>query len=846
MYGATELTAVLGAVPASRTLDHDGYVHLTRAMAAAGLPVMLLRQGDKRPLDMRTEKEKDTGPGGVHLATTEAKTIKKYVDRVFKDPAAKRTKGHPAPLGLQARPNIGVRLGGSRYIVADADTPEEVQSLIHFLAPHYGGTEKVPGPTVTTPGTADGAHHGGGHWWFRIPEDVSLDRSVLPATVKVPGPDGVGDGFTLYVGDAYVVVPPSVRPEGPYTMVTSDNPVPPSLWSYVDHAATERGELVQRRLDYTERAGRGELGSMDEQVADWSAATPWEEVLAPAGWVNTEVPDSCGCDIWTAPGTHGSPKSATAHGVDCTEPRVDVLNPPIHVWTDNPGDAVAAWIAERGSKTLSKLTMWAILHHDGNMGRALEAAGIEGDPAGTVFGPDTLDPSGVSRSDALASAGVNRDNAVTSTGTAPAGERTVDMFRDAPVEAPVALNEDGTVWTPPREPLDLNADVATPSGLDMWEAWNVPAPADEEDAARMRRMWPPIGTLEQYRHRPPPRFLVADMLEDRGLLSIIGAPGVGKSAVALDMACCIATGTPWHGRRTLRRNVLYVAGEGVSGAVNRCYAWSRAHDNADIPTSLHIVEEPVQLASRPDVWAFIAFEARRRDCGVIIFDTLARMSAGMDENSATDMGMANSVFDRLRTTTGAAVLYVHHTARGTDHGRGSTALFGAVDSELIVQDTTVTGKPFATDGDNRPVDADGNPLPGKPLTVKVNKQKNGSDDAYTYVCLTSRYDSMVVTDLEGNAGTPSFGSAGSVEVGVATGEDLADTAERVTAWVGRFTSGEKLPTMADIARAVAPDRAHAGKVKAWRAVLDLAVDKALTDRHIYKVGAGFTVHPPLD
>ena len=64
--------------------------------------------------------------------------------------------------------------------------------------------------------------------------------------------------------------------------------------------------------------------------------------------------------------------------------------------------------------------------------------------------------------------------------------------------------------------------------------------------------------------------------------------------------------------------------------------------------------------------------------------------------------------------------------------------------------------------------------------------------------------------------------------------------------MGRYNSGEKFPTMADIARAVTPDLAHQDRAKAWRSVLDLATDKALEMRRIYKVGAGFSTSPPLD
>ena len=210
------------------------------------------------------------------------------------------------------------------------------------------------------------------------------------------------------------------------------------------------------------------------------------------------------------------------------------------------------------------------------------------------------------------------------------------------------------------------------------------------------------------------------------------------------------------------------------------------------------------------------------------------------------MGKGVAAFNKMQNATGAGVLLVHHTARGANHGRGSTAVRGAVDSEVLVTDVMVDGRPFATDGEDRPVDADGELLPGKPLTVKVVKQKNAADGEFEYVCLTEKYGSMVVTDLDGNAATPKFAQASATSVAAGRGESVEDTAERVAEFVAQYRSGELLPTMADIARGVMPDAERRDKVKAWRTHVGLAVDKALEKGLFYKVGAGYSAVPPLD
>lgn len=843
MYGNTRLTAVLGARP--KDDDPKTLVAYGKALTDIGLPVLLIAPGGKVPLDMRTKKEREameaesTRPntGGVHLATTDKALLKKYVERATKDPAARCVSGHPAP--VSGHLNWAVRLGGSGYVVADADTPDEVAALRIFLSESYGGVEKVPGPTVITPGDADKAHHGGGHWWFKLPEGKVINPDLIPAvsTVSVDIGNGKTSAFNLYAGNGYVLIPPSARSEGEYHLVTPDQPIPEPLLDIVNHAITAGEQRAAERMSYVERISNGEGSDLDSQVAEWSQQLSWADVLEPAGWSYTGMVDSCSCPIWTAPGAHSSPKSATTHEHTCSQPHVDVLNPPMHVWTDNPGAEIEAHVKAKGSKTISKLWVWCLLEHGGDMAAALSAAGIEMDPTGTVFAPDSLGATGTSAHDVEITTGVDSVSVNHNAGLEVAGNKAVDSV--AKLEPLTPIDK----WTPPRRYVDLDAEVIATNGADMWQAWGLTAPSDRD--AFLASM-PPMGTLHDYDGMPRPTYVVDSFIEHGGLSCVIGASGVGKSAVVLDMAASIATGTRWHGRKTLQCPVMYIAGEGVSGAVDRLRAWQKAHDLEIPDENFLVVGEPVMFGAPTHVWAGIAMQARAYGVGLIIFDTLARMSTGLDENSATDMTQAIRIFDRLRNATGAGVLYVHHTARDTNHGRGSTALLGAVDSEVLVTDTKQDGTLFNETTDGRPADGDGNPLPGYPLCVQVTKQKNGEDDAFNYVCRTSRYDSMVITDLDGNAATPGFAQGGATDIGHTTVEPLEETARRVADYVGQYKSGKKFPTVTDIRSGVKPDNARKGAtVATWKNVINLAVDDALSRELIYKHGAGYTTEAPL-
>lgn len=743
MYGSTPLSTILGALPAAPT-DLDGANAYAKAMARHGLPVLFISPDSKVPADWRslTEKKKDPETKGVHLATTKATTLTKYLKRAYADPEQVK-RGHPGPLPAGQTMNWGVKLRGSGYVVADADTPGEVAALEAFLAESFGG--RAPAPTVVTPGTADGAHSGGGHWWFRLPEDLaeSMSNAIgLPASTKVTVP-GHDESFALYMGDAYVLVPPSVRDGKAYRLVSTDHPLPDVLAAEI----TSRLELAEQRTAARaareaelEADGEPDPEDMAAQITAWAVSTPWTEILTPHGWEDTGLPDSCGCRVWTAPGPHGSAKSATTHSDVCTAGRYDLHNAPMHVWTDNPGPELEAAIQTYGSKTLSKLRVYAALNHDGDEGAAMAEVGITM-PAGTP-----LDVAAT-----VAGAGEMTD-AANVAGAAPASQVNLEL-----VPQPVTPEQDTDGTVPFDSVVDADDDVPLNAwGGGIYESLGTSRPEDGDNQFRAFRVAP----ASAFTDLEPPQWLVEDMME-HGLCSIVGDSGVGKSAVTLDMLCHMAMGWPWRGKAVRQCSSLYMAGESIHGALDRLQTWARVHEAPEVLDRVVLMQGTPQVSGDPMYLGKVIETVLRLDLEVIVVDTLARATVGLEENAAKDMGVVNGVFDRLMRDTGASLWYVHHLTRGSTHGRGSTALYGAVDSEVLIQDLAHDGdcwdekggRPVAYRSDNTAVE-----LEGKPLTVRVNKQKNGpdtGDETWVHVMLNSA-DSpdddrrhMVVTELDG-------------------------------------------------------------------------------------------------
>src|SRR5690606_16316915 len=68
-----------------------------------------------------------------------------------------------------------------------------------------------------------------------------------------------------------------------------------------------------------------------------------------------------------------------------------------------------------------------------------------------------------------------------------------------------------------------------------------------------------------------------------------------------------------------------------------------------------------------------------------IIDTQARVTVGVDENSNAEMGQFVDKAERLRKSSRACVLVVHHIGRTGDTGRGATTVDGAMSTIIKVE-----------------------------------------------------------------------------------------------------------------------------------------------------------------
>jgi hypothetical protein len=175
------------------------------------------------------------------------------------------------------------------------------------------------------------------------------------------------------------------------------------------------------------------------------------------------------------------------------------------------------------------------------------------------------------------------------------------------------------------------------------------------------------------------------------LAQVFGDPGGGKSFVSIDIACCVATGTSWHGHEVQKGAVFYIAGEGHNGLARRFKGWELGNGVSLKDVPLFKSHRAAQLYDATEA-ALVAESIKQlsAECGhipsMIVIDTLARNMGG-DENSTQDMNSFIQHLDTyLRQDYRCCVLVVHHSgAMDKDRSRGSTALKGALDAEYKCQ-----------------------------------------------------------------------------------------------------------------------------------------------------------------
>ncbi|MBP7135065.1 MAG: AAA family ATPase [Sphingomonadaceae bacterium] len=187
------------------------------------------------------------------------------------------------------------------------------------------------------------------------------------------------------------------------------------------------------------------------------------------------------------------------------------------------------------------------------------------------------------------------------------------------------------------------------------------------------------------------RWMVSELLSTTGLTILFGAPGAGKSFVAISIALHVASGKPWLGRETQKGGVVYVAAEAPSSVRNRVVAWGM-REAAECALPFALVPTSLDLFGSRDTVEKLRCDIKGLSdqfggISLMVIDTLSATLGAGDENSHHMAIYVNNLLS-VAETVGCAVMVVTHTPldiglRPRPRGHGS--LLASADTAIHVE-----------------------------------------------------------------------------------------------------------------------------------------------------------------
>ena len=180
----------------------------------------------------------------------------------------------------------------------------------------------------------------------------------------------------------------------------------------------------------------------------------------------------------------------------------------------------------------------------------------------------------------------------------------------------------------------------------------------------------------------PDQDWVVDRFAAPGAVTLVaGSAAVAKSALTVQLACAAEDGRGSAAGIEVRHTpALVVDAEQGPRVIAR-----RLHALREVPPTLSYVYGAGLDVRREDDRRYITELALERETGLIVADSLRRLSPGADENGSTDMVPVLEGFARIAQETDVAVVLIHHRGKGEADFRGTEAIRDVADAMFVLE-----------------------------------------------------------------------------------------------------------------------------------------------------------------
>lgn len=174
---------------------------------------------------------------------------------------------------------------------------------------------------------------------------------------------------------------------------------------------------------------------------------------------------------------------------------------------------------------------------------------------------------------------------------------------------------------------------------------------------------------------PPPlaEELIAGILRRGHQMLIAGGSKTSKSFLTLELALSVATGKPWLGTYDCTQgNVLYINGEIDRASCDRrimAILERMGIDRMDLRGKMDVMTARGYDLSAAQVITKVSRGGK--SYALIILDPIYTLADVTDENNAAEVRKMLREIGKLATTTGAALVAIHHHSKGAQGGKRS-------------------------------------------------------------------------------------------------------------------------------------------------------------------------------